>query len=145
MPCRCTAIQGPVDAMLVVVIAEGFELSREVNAVPEKRAIEEFAPDRADQSLNVAMRDWDVGNGLDLLDLEHAQVGEPAVEAEQRVVIGADAFGKRLAEDRVVEHTANGYAVDEFACDPEPNDAAGNEVQGHQYPVTAQQDRFATE
>ena len=47
---RCAAIQGPVDAMLVVVIAEGFELSREVNALPEKRAIQEFAPDRADQS-----------------------------------------------------------------------------------------------
>ena len=97
---RCAAIQGPVHAMLVVVIAEGFELSREVNALPEKRAIQEFAPDRADQSLDVWMRDWDVGNGLDLLDLEHAQVGEPTVEAEQRVGIGAEAFGKRLAEDR---------------------------------------------
>src|SRR6516165_8862062 len=142
---RCAAIQGPVHAMLVVVIAEGFELSREVNALPEKRAIQEFAPDRADQSLDVWMRDWDVGNGLDLLDLEHAQVGEPTVEAEQRVVIGADPFGKRLAEDRVVEHPANRYAVRAFTCDPEANDAAGKEVQGHQHPVTAQQDRLATE
>ena len=144
MLCRCAAIQGSVDAMLVVVNAEGFELSGEVNAVPEKRAIQEFASDR-DRSLDVGMRDWDVGNALDLLDLEHAQVGEPTVEAEQRVVIGADTFGKRLTEDRVVKHTANGYAVHEITCDPEPNDAAGKEVQGHQYPVTAQQDRFATE
>ena len=30
---RCVAIQGPVDAMLVIVIAEGFELPREVDAV----------------------------------------------------------------------------------------------------------------
>ena len=55
MLCRCAAIQGPVDAMLVVVIAEGFELPREVDAVPEKRALQEFAPDRADQSLDVWM------------------------------------------------------------------------------------------
>ena len=92
MRCRCAAIHRPVDAMLVVVNAEGFELPREVNPVPEKRAIQEFASDRAAQSLDVGMRDWDVGDRLDLLDLEDAQVGEPAVEAKQRVVIGADMF-----------------------------------------------------
>ena len=63
---RCAAIQGPVDAMLVVVIAEGFELSREVNAVPEKRAIQEFAPDRADQSLNV----WNAATGSRVVRLD---------------------------------------------------------------------------
>ena len=54
---RCAAIQRSVDPMLVVVIAEGFELPREVDAVPEERAIQEFAPDGTDQSLNVGMRD----------------------------------------------------------------------------------------
>ena len=33
-----------------------------------------------------------VQNGLDLPDLEYAQVGQPTVKAEQWVLIGADAF-----------------------------------------------------
>src|SRR5262245_34089957 len=60
------AIQRPVNSMLVVVIAERCGLAREVNPVPEKRAIQEFAADRADQSLDERVRDRDVGNGLDL-------------------------------------------------------------------------------
>src|SRR5262245_57594015 len=109
MFCRRRTIQGPVNSMLVVVIPKGCELAREVDPVPEKRAIQEFTADGADQSLDERVRDRDIGNGLDLRDLEHAQVGEPTMESEQRVAIRADAFRKRLAEDRVVEHPAHGY------------------------------------
>ena len=51
-----------------------------------------FAPDRADQTLNERMRHRCVGDRLDRLDLADAQVGEPTVEAKQRVVIAADMF-----------------------------------------------------
>mgnify|MGYP003299295094 CR=1 FL=1 len=38
------------------------------------------------------MRDRNVRNRLDLVDLEDAQVGEPTVKAKQRIVICAEVF-----------------------------------------------------
>jgi len=80
MLCRRGAIQRPVNSMLVAVVSKGLELAREIDRVPEKRVIQEFAPDRSDQTLNEWMRDRNVGHGLDLFDREHAQVGEPAMK-----------------------------------------------------------------
>jgi len=77
-------------AMAVVVIPECFQLSRQIDRVPEEDAVQVLTPDRADQTLNERMRNRCVRDRLDLLDLADAQVGEPAVEAKQRVVIGAD-------------------------------------------------------
>ena len=45
------------------------------------------------------MRNRDRWDGLDLLDLECALVGEPAAKAKQRVVVGADEFRQRSAGD----------------------------------------------
>ena len=81
-----------MNAMGVVIVSELSQLPRQVHRVPEKHAIQVLAPDRADQALNEGMRNRDVWNRLDLLDLEDAQVGQPTVEAEQRIVIGADTF-----------------------------------------------------
>mgnify|MGYP006921043226 CR=1 FL=1 len=99
-------------AMAVVVIPECLQLSRQIDRVPEEDAVQVLAPDRADQTLNERMRNRCVGDRLDLLDLEDAQVGAPAVEAKQRVVIGADMFRRGPAGDGVVEHSAHGDAVD---------------------------------
>jgi len=79
-------------AMAVVVIPEGFQLSRQIDCVPEEDAVEVLAPDRADQTVNERMRQRCAGDRLDLLDLADPQVGAPAVEAKQRVVVGADVF-----------------------------------------------------
>ena len=121
------------------------QLPREIDRVPEERAIEILAPNRPDQPFDEGMGDRSVGNRLDLLNLEHAQVGKPPVESKQRVVIGADAFRKGLAGNRAVEHPAHGYAIDVGPLDTETNDAAGEEIQYHQNPVTMQEDRFASE
>ena len=79
-----------MNAMRVVVIPEFVQLPRQVHGVPEEYAIEVLAPDRADQPFDERMRNRSVRNRLDLLDLEDAQVGEPAVKAKQRVVVGAE-------------------------------------------------------
>jgi hypothetical protein len=55
-----------MDAMLVVVIAQGVEFPHAIDAVREKRAIQEFAPDRADQSLNV----WNAATGSRVVRLD---------------------------------------------------------------------------
>jgi len=43
MRCRCDAVQCPVNSVLVVVIPKTPELAREVDSVPEERAIQELA------------------------------------------------------------------------------------------------------
>ena len=106
MFCRRGAIQRPVNSMLVVVIPKGCELAREVDPAPEKRAIQEFTANRADQSLDERVRDRDVGNSLNLLDLKARAGWRANGGSGTAVVIGADALRKRLAEDRVVEHPA---------------------------------------
>jgi len=107
MLCRCGATQRPVNSVLVVVIPKSIELLREVDPIPEKRAIQEFAADRADQSFHERVRNGGVRNGLDLPKVEHAQIGKPPVEAVQRVVIGADAFRRAsLTRDPKVRRCA---------------------------------------
>src|SRR5688572_29598589 len=78
-----------MNASGIVVILELAQLARQVRSVPEEHAIEILAPERADHPLDERMRDRGIRNGLDLLHLDYAQVGEPAMEAEHRVVIGA--------------------------------------------------------
>ena len=90
--CRCRSSDRAVHTMGVVIARECVQLSRQVRGVPEEHLIEVLAPDRSDQPFDEWMRHWSIRNRLDLVDLEDAQVGEPAVEAEQRVVVGADVF-----------------------------------------------------
>jgi hypothetical protein len=68
--------------------AELAQLARQVHGVPEEYPIKVVTPDSSDQPFDERMRDRNGRNRLDLLDLEDAQVGEPAVESKQRVVVG---------------------------------------------------------
>jgi len=46
------------------------------------------------------MGDRSVRNRLDFLDLEDAQVGEPALKSKQRIVVGTGVLGQALAGPR---------------------------------------------
>lgn len=131
--------------MRVVIIREGVQLSRQVDRVPEEHVIEIFAADGADQPFNERVRDRGVRNRLDLLDLADAQVGEPAVEAKERVMVGADVFRWGPASNCVIEHPTYRDAVDICTLDAKTDDAAGEHVHDYQHPVTAQEDGFAAE
>jgi len=61
-------------ALEIEVVPERQELAFEVNGVPEQRLVEELSPDRSDEAFDEGMRDGSVGDGLDLLDIENAQV-----------------------------------------------------------------------
>ncbi len=94
---RCSgAVERAVHARRVVIIPAFIELRRQVDRVPEKYLSKILAPNRADQPLHERMRRGRVRNGLDLLNFDHAQVGKPAVEAKQRVIVGTEVAGKRL-------------------------------------------------
>jgi hypothetical protein len=74
------AFERAVNAMLIVVIAECLQLPRQVDYIPEEHAIEIFTANSADQPFDGRMRNWEVRDRLELLDLEYPQVGEPTVE-----------------------------------------------------------------
>jgi hypothetical protein len=81
-----------MNAISAVVVLELVQLPLKINRVPEEGAIKILASNRPDQPFNERVRHRGVGHRLDFLDLEHAQVGKPSVESEQRIVISADAF-----------------------------------------------------
>lgn len=85
----------------MVIIREFAQFPHQVCGVPEKHLIKVLAPDRSDEPFDERMRDRSIRHRLDLLDLEHAQVGEPAVESKQRVVVGADVFRSGLGRGGV--------------------------------------------
>src|SRR5258708_15704257 len=104
---RCRPAEGAMNALLVVIAAEHFELPREIEGVPEKHLIEDLAPDRANQPFDERMRDRDVGHRFYFLDVEHPQVGKPAVKAKQGIVVGTEVFRQRLSGHGVVENATN--------------------------------------
>ena len=71
---------GAMHAMAVVVIPEGFQLSRQIGRVPEEDAVQVLAPDRADQTLNERMRHRCVGGrpATAWLNIRHTDM--PSIE-----------------------------------------------------------------
>ena len=58
------------------------EFALQVQPIPEEYAIEVFAAEGSDQPFDERVRHWDVRNRLYLVDLDHAQVGEPPMKAK---------------------------------------------------------------
>ena len=71
-----------MNAVGVVTVPELSQFPRQVHRGPEKRPIQVLTSDGADQALNEVMRNWGVGNRLDLFDLKYGQVGEPTAGTE---------------------------------------------------------------
>jgi hypothetical protein len=99
-------IERAVDPLRIVIIPELVQLASQVSAVPEEYPMKVLTPDCSDQPFDVRMRDRSVRNRLDFLDLEDAQIGEPAVESEQRVVVGTGVARQTLARTGAIEHPA---------------------------------------
>ena len=100
--------------------------------------------------MRVLARDEGMGNGgirdrLDFLDLEDSKVGEPAVEAKQRVVIGAQVFWSRLARGGAIEHPTDRDACNICRFDAEANESACEDVHDQHDPMAAQENRFDAE
>ena len=88
----------------VVIVLVFVQLSRQVRGIPEEYAVKILAPDRSDQPFDKRMRDGSVRDRLDLFDLDHAQVGEPTVKAEERIMIGTEIFRFTLPGGGGIEH-----------------------------------------
>ncbi len=127
-----------MNALLVVIVADHFQLSREIERVPEKHLIEDLAPDGADQPFDERMRHRSVGNRFYLPDFEYAQVGKPAVKAKQRVVVSAQMFWSRLARHSVIEHPAHTQAINRCGSHPKADQATSENIHHDHYPVAFQ-------
>jgi hypothetical protein len=77
--------------------------------------------------------------------VQDPQIGLPAVEPEQRIMVGAEPGGQTLAGDGLVEHAAERRPIDGNGLHPKADDPAGKLIQDNQNPVTLQQDRFSPE
>src|SRR5262245_10169684 len=77
---RSAAVERLVNAMAVVIGSELFQLSLQIDGVPDQQVIEKLPSYRPDQPFHKWMGHGYVGDRFDLFDLEDAQVGEPAME-----------------------------------------------------------------
>src|ERR1700730_12968947 len=105
------ATERAVDAIRVVIVLVFVQLARQVHGVPEKYPIEVLTPDRSDQPFDERMRERSVLNRLDLLDLQHVQIGEPTVKAKERIVIGTKVFWLESPGGGAIEHAAHRHAI----------------------------------
>jgi hypothetical protein len=71
-----------VNAVFVVIISEPFQLSLQVDRVPDHHVIKKLSSNRPNQPLNEWMGRGYERDRLDLVDIEYAQVGEPTMEAK---------------------------------------------------------------
>ena len=138
-PARCAGWRRrAMNAVSVVIVLELRQLPGQVHRIAEKCPIEVLTPDRSHEPLDERMRYWRVGNRLDLLEGEDAQLGQPTVKTKQRVVIGAEMFRPWLSGDGMIEHTTDRDAIDRCAFDAETDQPARAHLHDPQHPVRAQ-------
>src|SRR3981189_2570062 len=71
-----------VNAIFVVINSELFQLSSQVDCVPDQHVIKKLPSYCPDQPFHERMGHGHVRDRLDLVDLKNAQVGEPTLEAK---------------------------------------------------------------
>ena len=79
---RSAAVKRLVNAICVVRNPELFQLSFQVDCVPDEHVVKKLSSDRPDQPFHERMGHGYVGDRLDLLDLKYAQVGAPSMEVK---------------------------------------------------------------
>ena len=81
----------------VVIDPESREFSFEVKLVPEKHLVQQLFANCSDHAFNERVRTWYRGHCPNLLDLQDAQIGQPAMESEQRIVVGGQDISAEAA------------------------------------------------
>ena len=77
-----------MNAHVIVVASESGELALKIQTTPEQDVVEILSPDGADQSFDERVGAGHEGYSLDLVNFEYPQVRSPAMESEQRIVVG---------------------------------------------------------
>src|ERR1035437_4968102 len=129
----------------VVELFEQLQLSYQVTCRPKEQTIQILPAEGPDEPFNKWMGPGNLGHRLHGFHSQDAQIGLPAEEPEQRIMIGTEPRGQTLPGDGLVEHAAECWTVDGLGLHPKADDSTGKLIQDDQNPVTPQQDRFGPE
>src|SRR5215813_4194901 len=77
---RSAAAERLVNAIFIVIISELFQLSLQVDCIPDQHVVKKLPSYRPDQPLHERLGHGYERNRLDLFDLKYAQIGTPAME-----------------------------------------------------------------
>ena len=88
---------------------------------------------------------WDLGHRLHRFHVQDPQIGLPAVEPEQRIMIITEPRKQTLPGDGLVEHASERWPIDGNGLHPKAYDPAGKLIHDDQDPVGFEQDRFGSE
>ena len=127
----------------IVVVLEIGQLALEISLVPEKRFVEAFATNSADESFDERMRERDIRNSFDLGDLQYTEIGSPTMEREKGIVIGAEVFWVWLSPNGLDEHPTQHDTVKGSGMDGEADDPARVLIHNAENPVSAKRGGLA--
>src|ERR1035437_6651617 len=113
-------------ASRVVVVFEQVQLSFQVVCSPKEQTIQILPAEGPDEPFNKWMGPGNLGHRLHGFHSQDAQIGLPAEEPEQRIMIGTEPGGQALPGGGLVEHAAECWTVDGLglpsaACSTRPS------------------------
>src|ERR1035437_2729378 len=132
-------------ASRVIVVFEQLQLSFQVVCSPKEQTIQILPADGPDEPFDKWMGPGNLGHRLHRFHAHDTQIGLPAVEPEQRIMIGTEPRGRALPGDGLVEHAAERGTVNGNGLHAKTDHPAGKLIRDDQNPVTPQQDRFGPE
>jgi hypothetical protein len=96
----------------VLVVTERPMLVLQVRSIPIERMIQTFLPKSSDEPFDERMRNRDIQHGRDRFDTQDPQVGLPAVELKEGIVVEPRAKALALTRDSLVEEATQSRGID---------------------------------
>src|SRR3979409_896518 len=107
--------------------------------------MEVIASQGADEPLDEWVRARHEGDGLEFLDLKDPQVRSPAMESEQRVMIGTQVSWETVPPAGMIENPADSNAVNMCGLNTESHDSTREDIYDEHYPEALQRDGLTSE
>src|ERR1035438_2043770 len=116
---RSKAVQPLVHARTAIIPLEEHQLSLRILYVPNEQMVQIFSAYRPDESFHEGMRPRNVRHRLHRFHPQHPEVGFPALELKQRILVEAEPDGEALTGHGLVEHATESRAIDGDRLHPE--------------------------
>lgn len=118
-------------AIRVVVVFERLQFLLQVGRGPKEQTIQILAAESRDEPLNKWMGPRNLGHRLHPFHVQDPQIGLPALELEQRIVIRTKPRGQSVARDGLVEHAAEPWTIDCNGLHTKADDPTGKLIHDH--------------
>jgi hypothetical protein len=104
----------------VIVVTERPKLVLQIRSIPIERMIQTFLPKGSDEPFDERMRNRDIQHGRDRFDTEDPQVGLPAVEVTEGIVVEPEPKALALTRDSLLKSLHKAGASTVTRCTPKP-------------------------